>query len=291
MNKTIMFLLSSLVLLLTVGCKKSNGHISIFAENMAVNSKVWVNPAQVNGATWLEGETVNLNGTVYTIASDDDGFYLANTAELTSNLYAIYPASLQADGNNIAVVNNNSTGTITISSLAVNFTNNGHEVVFPMASTAEAGSDKLLFDHLTGGMRVTLANATATTVASVKMITYGDEAIPPVELDGITVTTQWAAQGPTVPMGDVGQIEGDQDIKYTCEMNFAMQTDGAATVTVPAGGNITFCVPVTVRSVKRLTVIGYDTDSSVLFTKTRSFTTAQAIERNHMYSLPTIQIN
>lgn len=290
MNRTIIFLLA-LILLFAVGCKKNNGHISIFAENMADNSKVWVDPAQVNGATWIVGETVNLNGTVYTIASDDDGFYLANTAELNSALYAIYPADLQADGNDISVVNNNTTGTITISSLAVNFTNNDHEVVFPMAATADAGSDKLLFDHLTGGLKVSLANTTATTVASVRMITYGDEAIPPVALNGITIATQWATQGPTVPMGDVGQIEGDQDIKYSCEMNFAMQTDGASTVTVPAGGSITFCVPVTVRSVKRLTVIGYAADGSVLFTKTRSFTTAQAIERNHMYSLPTIQIN
>lgn len=289
MKRTIILLLP-LCLLFAVGCKKDNSRISIFAENMSGDSKVWVDPAQVNGATWLEGETVNLNGDVYTIAIDDNGFYLSNTAELTSNLYAIYPASLQADGNNIAVVNNNSTGTITISSLAVNFTGNGHEVVFPMASTAEAGSDKLLFDHLTGGMRVTLANATATTVASVKMITYGDEAIPHVALDGITVTTQWAAQGPTAPMGDVGQIEGDQDIKYSCEMSFAMQTNGEAGVTIPDGGDITFCVPVTVRSVKRLTVIGYASDGSVLFTKTKSFTNAQ-IDRNHMYSLPTIQIN
>lgn len=289
MKRTIILILP-LCLLFAVGCKKDNSRISIFAENMSGDSKVWVDPAQVNGATWLEGETVNLNGDVYTIAIDDNGFYLSNTAELTSNLYAIYPTSLQADGNNIAVVNNNSTGTITINSLAVNFTGNGHEVVFPMASTAEAGSDKLLFDHLTGGMRVTLANATATTVASVKMITYGDEAIPPVALDGITVTTQWASQGPTVPMGDVGQIEGDQDIKYSCEMSFAMQTNGEAGVTIPDGGNITFCVPVTVRSVKRLTVIGYASDGSVLFTKTKSFTNAQ-IDRNHMYSLPTIQIN
>ena len=284
-------LLLSLGLLFAVGCKKDNGHISIFAKNMTDNSKVWVDPTQVNDATWIVGETVNLNGTVYTIASDDDGFYLDNTAELIGALYAIYPANMQAGGNDISVVNNNTTGTITISSLAVNFTGNGHEVVFPMASTADAGSGKLLFDHLTGGMRVTLANTTATTVSTVKMITYGDEAIPPVELDDITVTTQWAAQGPTVPMGDVGQIEGDQDIKYSCEMNFAMQTNGAATVTIPAGASITFCVPVTVRTVKRLTVIGYASDGSVLFTKTRSFTPAEEIERNYMYSLPTIQIN
>lgn len=289
MKRTIILLLP-LCLLFAVGCKKDNHRISIFAENMSGVSKVWVNPANVNGATWIAGETINLNGDVYTIASDDDGFYLSNTAELTSNLYAIYPASLQADGNNIAVVNNNSTGTITINSLAINFTGNGHEVIFPMATKGDAGDNKLLFNHLTGGMKVTLANTSATTVSTVKMITYGDEAIPPVALDGITVTTQWAAQGPIIPMGEVGQIEGDQDIKYSCEMSFAMQTNGEADVTIPNGGNITFCVPVTVRSVKRLTVIGYASDGSVLFTKTKSFTDAQ-IDRNHMYSLPTIQIN
>lgn len=266
MKRTIILLLS-FSLLFAVGCKKDNHRISIFAENMADNSKVWVDPAQVNGATWLEGETVNLNGDVYTIAIDDNGFYLSNTAELTSDLYAIYPASLQTDGNNIAVVNNNSTRTITINSLAINFTGNGHEVIFPMATKGDAGDNKLLFNHLTGGMKVTLANTSATTVSTVKMITYGDEAIPPVALDGISVTTQWAAQGPIIPMGEVGQIEGDQDIKYSCEMSFAMQTNGEAGVTIPDGGNITFCVPVTVRSVKRLTVIGYASDGSVLLDK------------------------
>ena len=289
-----MLLLSSLVLLLAVGCKKDNSRISLVAENMSGDSKVWVNPANVNGATWTAGETLNLNGSEYTIASDDDGFYVANTSvPLDAALYAIYPATTSSNGNDVTVVNSSTSRTVTINSLAVNFYDNGHDIVFPMATYAPSGSSKLLFQHLTGGLKLNLTNTAATTLYTVKVITYGSGPIDPVTLnENITVATRWAVQGPNVPTGSTGQIEGDYDIKYCSEMNFTMMDNGTPGVAVPTTeGGLTFCVPVTVNTVKRLVVIGYDNSGTPLFTKTMTLSSAPYIERNHLYTIPTIQIN
>ena len=293
MKNTIIFILSFLLMLLATGCKKDNSRISIYAENMTGDSKVWVDPSDVNGATWTTGETLNLNGDEYTIASDDNGFYVVNTSvPLEAALYAVYPATISSNGNNVTVENSGTSRTVTINSLAVNFNNSGHDIVFPMAAYASSGSRKLLFRHLTGGFKLNLTNTTATTLSAVKVITYGEGPIDPVNLnENITVATRWAVQGPNVPTGGVGQIEGDYDIKYCSEMNFSMMDNGTPGVEVPTTGGLTFCVPVTVSSVKRLVVIGYNASGTPLFSKTMTLATAQPIARNHMYPIPTIQIN
>ena len=293
MKNTIIFILSFLLMLLATGCKKDNSRISIYTENMTGDSKVWVDPSNVNGATWTTGETLNLNGDEYTIASDDNGFYVVNTSvPLEAALYAVYPATTSSNGNNVTVENSSTSHTVTINSLAVNFNGDGHDIVFPMAAYASSGSRKLLFQHLTGGLKLNLTNTTATTLSSVKVITYGVGPIDPVTLnENITVATRWAVQGPNVPTGGVGQIEGDYDIKYCSEMNFSMMDNGTPGVEVPTTGGLTFCVPVTVSSVKRLVVIGYNASGTPLFSKTMTLATAQPIARNHMYPIPTIQIN
>ena len=293
MKNTIILIPSLLLMLLAVGCKKDNNRIRILAENMAGESKVWVDPTDVNGATWITGETINLNGDEYTIASDDNGFYVVNTSvPLEAALYAVYPATTSSNGNNVTVENSSTSRTVTINSLAVNFNGDGHDIVFPMAAHASSGSRKLLFRHLTGGFKLNLTNTTATTLSAVKVITYGEGPIDPVNLnENITVATRWAVQGPNVPTGGVGQIEGDYDIKYCSEMNFSMMDNGTPGVEVPTTGGLTFCVPVTVSSVKRLVVIGYNASGTPLFSKTMTLATAQPIARNHMYPIPTIQIN
>ena len=72
---------------------------------------------------------------------------------------------------------------------------------------------------------------------------------------------------------------------------FSMMDNGTPGVEVPTTGGLTFCVPVTVSSVKRLVVIGYNASGTPLFSKTMTLATAQPIARNHMYPIPTIQIN
>lgn len=286
-----LLIIPSLLALLVVGCTKDSGHIRILAQRMA-SSKIIADPAQLDGSTWswVVGEQIDLNGTPRTIAGTEGDFYLDQVSPLSEQMYAVYPATVSSGGNSVSVTNGAAAATVTIGSLAVNLLADGtHEVVFPMAATAEAGSTQLLFNHLTGGLQLTLAAHTACSLATVKVITYGDDAAAPVTLDGITYTTRWASQGPTTPVGTVGGIEGDYDVKYASEMLFTMQTLGSDGVAIPDQGSITFCVPVTVNSVNRLTVIGYAADGTQLFAKTKSLATQILV--NHIYTVPPIQIN
>ena len=282
--------------LLASGCTKEKAdRISIFANNMNGNSKVWVNPASPNGATWVAGETINLNGSEYTITANAGGSFSLNVEPLAETMYAVYPATMTEDGNDIAVTNSNASGaTITLKSLAVNFlSTGGHTVIFPMAEKAAANSGSLYFDHLTAGLRLTLANSSASGIAvdHIKLVVQGTEAASSVTRDGVSYTVQWAVQGPTTPSGNIGGISGDQEVKFSSEMNLQMQNSGAAGVTVPASGSIQFCVPATVATVKHLSVTGYDANGNQLFTKNKSLASNATLEVNHIYDIPSFNIN
>ena len=289
MKTTKIITIALLLTTLALGCEREGRYVRIFAESMG-GSKVFVNPADVNGATWNTGEAVNLNGVPYAIASGANGFYLDGVAPLTETMYAVYPATTTTGGNNIVVNNANGSGaTITLNSLAVNFHDGGHDIIFPMAATATGGSNQLMFRHLTGGLMLTLQAQTPVTVATVKVTTYGTAAIAPVTIDGVSYTVRWAVESPTLTTGVVGGIDGDRDVKYASEMLLNMLTGGSQGVSVTASG-ITFCVPVTISDVRRITVIGYASDGTELFSKTKPITPVGTIHRNTLYTVPTMII-
>ena len=281
--------------MLASGCSKDKAdRINLFAEQMGGGSKVWVDPASPNGATWVAGEQIDLNGSAYDINSNSDGSFSLNVAPLDVAMYAVYPATTASGGDTITVTNNGASGsTITLKSLAVNFRDGGHRIVFPMAANASAESGSLRFDHLTGGLRLTLANTSGEGIAvdHVKVVVQGTSAAGAVERGGVSHTVAWAMQGPTMPSGEVGGISGDQEVSYSSEMHFRMQTSGAAGVTVPASGNISFCMPVTVSTVKMLSITGYNASGQQLFTKVKSLGTPLAIAVNNMYNIPSFNIN
>ena len=70
--KTYRLLGLAALLALATGCTKDKAdRIDIFANNMhGGNAKVWVDPASPNGATWVAGETIDLNGTPRTITAN-----------------------------------------------------------------------------------------------------------------------------------------------------------------------------------------------------------------------------
>ena len=284
------------LLALATGCGKDVAdRISLFANSMGGGAKVWMNPANVNSATWVAGERINLNGTTYAItANGNGGGYSLEVKPLAEAMYAVYPATMNSDGNDITVANHGASGdTITIKSLAVDFRDGGHRIVFPMAEKAAANSSALYFDHLTAGLRLTLANGSGAGIAvdHLKVVVQGTAAAPAVTIDGVNYTVAWAVQGPTTPSGDIGGIVGDREVTYSSEMNFQMQTSGTAGVTVPAGGNKQFCVPATMRNVKRLSITGYDADGRQLFTKSKVLNTPLDLAVNHMYNIPSFNIN
>ncbi len=63
-------------------------------------------------ASWVAGERINLNGTAYPIAFDEDAYYLnTGTDDIPSSLLAVYPSDTDAEGNDVTVTNNGTTGT------------------------------------------------------------------------------------------------------------------------------------------------------------------------------------
>ena len=284
------------LLALATGCGKDVAdRISLFANSMGGGAKVWMDPANVNSATWVAGEGINLNGTRYAItANGNGGGYSLEVEPLAQDMYAVYPATMASGGNDITVENHGASGaTITIKSLAVDFRDGGHRIVFPMAEKADANATSLYFDHLTAGLRLTLANGSGTGIAvdHLKVVVQGTAAAPAVTIDGVNYTVAWAVQGPTTPSGDVGGIVGDREVTYSSEMNFQMQTAGTAGVTVPASGNIQFCIPATMRNVKRLSITGYDAAGQQLFAKSKDLNPPLDLAVNHMYNIPSFNIN
>ncbi len=284
------------------GCGKESegdGCIKLSAERMAMGgSKVVMDPDNVNGASWVADEQIDLNGSPCTIKGNStDGFYLDGMDPLAVDMYAVYPAAVNAGGNHIAVSNNGATACgVNIHSLSVEFVDgNSQKVVFPMAAKAVAHSGGLGFRHLTGGIRLTLKNTrtdadldvarlvvTATTAAGEPAI-YKD--LCPTE-DGWNPSLL-----PDVPSGEVGEISGDQYVQFISDMTLYLKDGSHDYKTIARdNGTITFCMPLLAREIKYLTIKGYSSADDLLFTKTKTLEEATPILRNCMYNIRSIEI-
>jgi hypothetical protein len=291
--------------LLAAGCAKENDaveashRISIFAGTMGANgAKILMDPSNVNKACWVANEEIDLNGTPYTIGGDTThGFYLdLGSTTVSGTLYAIYPATLKdALGNDIVVTNGAGGGcAIDIHSLAVNIHSDGkHDVIFPMAATAAENSTSLQFDHLTGGLKLTLSNTTEHTVTRLVVTATRADGSAAIYKD---IKPTWAgSQLPGIPGGEVGEITGDQGAQFISDMTLMMNSQNSLgivthSVTIPASGSISFCIPMLTNELKNLTITGYNGDTQV-FQKTKELPSAISIPRNQMYNIPTININ
>ena len=301
--------MSALLALVATGCTKddnqkvNDGRIKIFAENMTAaggNTKLLVDPANLtgkNGIQWKADETVNLNGSSKPITGNTtDGYEIdpAGVAQAGGAYYAIYPGNIFG-GNSWTVTNNKNTSasSITLSSLNIKFRDGGkHDIVFPMATKIDNESTSMTFKHLTAGFKMTLHANTGVSLTQLKVYVYGTpgDAAGSATVDGMTCNVKWANEGPMVPIQEVGQVPDDEPA-YGSEMVFNLY-DGDADdpgVTIANGGNLTFCIPVTLATVKKIAVVGYNNGTKV-FTKISSMSSV-AIVRNTMYSVKTININ
>ena len=282
---------------LAAGCTKEpsgDGRIRIFAEQMTAaggGSKVLMDPAHINAAEWVAGEYINLNGTPYAIGGNTTDGYSVNlgSGEVPSTFYALYPASINDGGNNIEVTNGQaSASTVLIHSLAVNFRDGRHDVYFPMKAQAASNAGSMTFEHLTAGLKLTLTNGSGSnvTLSSVKVVLVSADNVTPMVHNG--VSTSWANYGMSLPAGIVGTLTDDIDVRKTSELNVRLKSNGSNNVSVDNGSSITFCIPVTVTSLTQIAVAGYDASGAQRFVKGKTFDATTAIERNKMYSIPTI---
>lgn len=299
--KTKIIMMTALLALLATGCGKdmTDGRIRIFAENMtaAGGSKLQIDPsAPVNGEQWLNGETIKLNSATLTITgNNNDGYSVdpGSTALSGGAYYALYPGG-SFNGNTVTVNNGTvAAPTITLTTLAVNFHDGVHDVVFPMGAKVDESSvaSGLQFKHLTAGFRLTLHATTSVTLTKLKVIVYGSAAAAPVTdaVTGVSYTVAWANQGNGIPLpnGEVGGLS-DLDVAFGSVMNFDLKTSGSAGVTFT--GNKQLCIPVTLATVRYITVIGYNGEDQV-FVKSSKLDPGVELERNVIYPVAAIPVN
>lgn len=312
--KTKIIMMSALLALLATGCNKEDnngsfdGRLKIFAEEMtnASGSKLLIDAGDLtNPVQWLDGEKININGTVKDIAFNSDHFEvnvnsLALSIDGFNGYYAVYPGS-NFGGNEVTVTNSNTSAIITLNKLVLNFHagNSTHDVVFPMGGKVneDNANQGLVFKHLTAGFRLTLENTDDSPVPmdKLKVIVYGSagDAAGATTIDGVDYTVKWADQGPTVPTGQTGSLT-DRDVSFASVMDFDLKTDGTDGMTIDAkvgtvNGKKQLCIPVTLAQVKRITVIGYN-GSNVVFSKTSTLSTPPTLACNVIYPVKAIVV-
>ena len=296
---TVALLLATVV----AGCsKEKSGRMRLLSESFDRNgSKVQFDPNQNPvGSTWVEGEPVKVGDGVYNIVYglDNGGeycYYLDGYGDVDpgDNVVetALYPG--ESFGGNVLSLADNE---MVLSNLMIEFNGDIQNTVFPMVaagSQTDGEHVSLYFRHLTAGLKVTLANAGADplSIRTLKVVAWStDNNTANLSRDGWTA--RWLLDSPTVPAGHVGEIDENLNVAYSSTMNFTIGDDGEpANLTLANGDSRTLCVPLTINSVRYITVSAYDASGVELFTKMADFGEPQTIQRNHMYNVGTISIN
>lgn len=277
---------AAVLALLAGSCTEDNLRIRLLSEPMSFGAKVLMDPTDINAAEWVEGEYINLNGTPRQIAKHDGSYYIDLDAPISGALTAVYPATTNANGNVVTY----DAGVLTIHNLNIDFRGNKHRIIFPMAAEEPDGSELLKFDHLTAGLKLTLTATQDYTLGSLRIITYGSGSTSE-NLDAIPgINVQWAEQGLAVPGGMVGENGNSVDAKYASQMDFTITNNGEGGKVINSGNSISFCVPITVKTVSAIQVMGFDTDGKQVFGKMKTNPSAATeMEANHMYLVPTIE--
>ena len=295
---------AAVVALLATGCKKddnqkvNDGRIKIFSENMTAasnGSKLLMDPRDM-AMEWLAGEKIKVNDGVYTIASNGEGGYTIGSTEspLADDegfYYALYPGD-DFNGNDVTISGTNAAPVMTLNNLVIKMHSNGtHDVAFPMGVKVASTATEMVFKHLTAGFKMTLHATTGVRLTHIKVYVYGTpgDAAGSATVDGMTCNVKWANEGPMVPIQEVGQVPDDEPA-YGSEMVFNLYNGDAAGVNIADDGNLTFCIPVTLATVKKIAVVGYD-GSTKVFTKTSALATPVVLGRRVMYPVKTIAIN
>lgn len=292
--KTKIIISTALLAFIAVGCNKENeGSIRLFAENMttANNGKYVIDPDNpVYSVQWVAGESIDINGHAFEIEGNESDGCSIDVAgyDIGAPFYAVYPGGAFG-GNDVTVINSAATASITLNSLVLDYRNDGsHSVAFPMGTKASEGDNTMTFKHLTSGFRLTL-NATvgAVELTRLKVIVYGTASPAPVVVNGVSYTVQWASRPPSLPTGVAGTIT-DLDVSYASEMYFDLKTNGMPGVEF---NSLKCCIPVTLATVRRITVVGYN-GSDEVFSKSSVMNSGNVtLERGKMYPIAPITVD
>lgn len=307
MKKTKIFTMALLLTTLAVGCTKDETNdaantntkrLTLFAEGFGNSSKSVFNPGDVGGTTnWVEGDSIAVNnGTgnswrLYDIKGDEYmGFRIEDETEgaFDAVTKAIY-AGQGFDGNVVEINGDEINGyEVVLNSLTIRMDGDQQQTSFPMVANKDGGN--LYFKHLTAGICVTLANQKGNTVelASLRIVAQSTNEVENLTYDDGT-TARWAVQGPSVPSGTTGSLDDEISVANISAMNFNMRS-GDDPVSIDVDGELTFWVPVTIKSFRYLTLTGYDENGVEVFHVTKDFGSDITVDRNNIYNVPTVII-
>ncbi len=198
---------------------------------------------------------------------------------------SLYPGD-SFDGNDIEIVNGKE---IVLHSLKIKFLSGGKQsMAFPMVANASADATSLYYNHLSGGVQVTLENNSGADVNVAKLRIVAQSTTDVVNLGINDTIARWAVEGPWVPFNTVGQNGNEVDVKYSSVMYFDLMDGDTPTKTIANDDELVFCVPITISSMRKLNVTGYAADGTQLFQVHKTFKNDVAVQPNRMYAFPPI---
>lgn len=316
--KTNKFIAVVLLAALATGCSKDDSVaepnaqnvIKIHASAMGGNggTKLSLDPS-ANGedpndrfdVQWVAGESIQfireISGNVDTLPIISSGSdYIIEHAPFDEPVRSLYPGK-SFGGNEVDV---NADG-IVMHNLEIKFEGNRQRMAFPMVATAAANATDFDYHYLCGGVRLTLDNQSGADMHVKSLRIVAQSTTDVVNLgtdengldDGEAIVARWATEGPWVPFNTVGHNGDEVDVKYSSVMYFTLSEEGGDNFkTIVAGGEqVQFCVPITISSMNKLNITGYDQDGRQLFQVHKDFANDVQVVRGRMYNLPVINID
>lgn len=300
---------------LATGCSKDDSVaepnaknvIKIHASAMGGNggTKLSLDPGANGGypnyfdIQWVDGELIKFKGAstdiILPIISSGPDCYIDHEP-FTESVRSLYPGE-SFDGNEVDV---NADG-IVMHSMHIKFMDVDRQTMaFPMVAVADANEDDFTYNYLCGGVRLTLDNQSGADM-NVKSLRIVAQSITDVVNlgtdesgfnDGSDIVARWATEGPWVPFNTVGDNEDEVDVKYSSVMNFTLSDDDEGTdhKILYNDHQVQFCVPITISSMKKLNITGYDEEGRQLFQVHKDFANDVQVVRGKMYDLPVIEI-
>lgn len=315
--KTNKFIAVVLLAALATGCSKDDSVaepnaqnvIKIHASAMGGNggTKLSLDPGANGGypnyfdIKWVADEPIMFKGTstdvVLPINWDPiEEVYFIAQEPFTESVRSLYPGE-SFDGNEVDV---NADG-IVMHSMHIKFVEGDRQTMaFPMVAVADANVDDFTYNYLCGGVRLTLDNQSGAdmNVASLRIVAQSTTDVVNLgtnargDDDGSDIVARWATEGPWVPFNTVGNNGDEVDVKYSSVMYFTLSEEGGDNFkTIVAGDNpVQFCVPITISSMNKLNITGYDEEGRQLFQVHKNFANDVQVVRGKMYDLPVIEI-
>lgn len=234
-----MFVLATMAM---VACEKENpnaGKLQLVAEGMGGNTKMAING---NSSYWVDGDSVNINGTEYAITVNSGSAYVDEDVSVTAPYLGVYPAGIIN-----SISGHNYTLTLPAEYTYATTTYNSQtmqNLASPMVAYANGGN-QLYFKHVTAAIGVEITNDFGIDVR-VTNITVSSNMY---KLHGSTTVTL----GNTIT---VSAESTDNAALRTVQMNFndaqlVIASGASATVQVPVlpvGDDNCFTISVTVQN-------------------------------------------